>query len=124
MSHPRKHQVVIDVSFNRPINPHRAMYLIELAMGSLEGKGFGRDITRIGMPEARIIRTKVKRLDKVVASRKVKRPRSWQDIVNAATTKKGGVLTLDELLLLAKGYKMTPEEIEAQRQSWARQDMD
>lgn len=73
MDKPRKHQVVVDVSFDRPISPARARYVLEMALGSVEGRGFGRDLTRIGMPEARIINTKVKRLDKVVASKKVKR---------------------------------------------------
>lgn len=54
----------------------------------------------------------------------VKPAPSWKDIVSMERAKLGRDLTLDELLLLAKDYKMTPEEIEVQRQSWARQDMD
>lgn len=50
--------------------------------------------------------------------------RPWKESVSAKRRELGRDLTLDELLLLAKDYKMTPEEIEAQRQSWIRQDMD
>lgn len=51
-------------------------------------------------------------------------PRTWREKVLAEQQRLGRALTLDELLALAKGYKMTPEEVEAQRQSWARQMMD
>jgi hypothetical protein len=45
----------------------------------------------------------------------------WRDKVRAEQTRLGRALTLCELLELAKGHEMTPQEIEAQRQSWARQ---
>lgn len=48
----------------------------------------------------------------------------WKDLVAEARSKRGRDLTLDELIDLARPYRMTPDEIEAQRQSWARQDMD
>jgi hypothetical protein len=48
----------------------------------------------------------------------------WRDIVKAAQERMGRELTLDELLTMAKDYKMTPEEIEQQCQSWCLQDMD
>lgn len=48
----------------------------------------------------------------------------WKGKVDAETKRVGRKLTLDELLTLARTHDMTPEEIEAQRQSWARQDMD
>lgn len=51
-------------------------------------------------------------------------PPTWKAIVKAAQERMGRELTLDELLAMAKDYKMTPEEIEEQRQSWTRQDMD
>lgn len=69
----RKHQVVLDVSFNRPLTPDRARYLIWRALKDIEGRGVGRDLTRPGMPEARIINTAVKQLSKVIASKKVVR---------------------------------------------------
>lgn len=46
----------------------------------------------------------------------------WRTIV--ARHSKAGNLPLSELLILAQGYRMTDQEIEAQRQSWARQMMD
>lgn len=49
---------------------------------------------------------------------------NWKETVRAEQLRVGRALTLDELLNLARPYKMTAEEIEAQRQSWARQDMD
>jgi hypothetical protein len=51
-------------------------------------------------------------------------PARWIDIVGAERIRLGRPLTLLELLSLAKGYNMTDDEIEAQRQSWARQMMD
>lgn len=45
----------------------------------------------------------------------------WRDKVRAEQQRLGRALTLDELIKLAKDYEMTPEEIEHQRQSWARQ---
>lgn len=44
----------------------------------------------------------------------------WRDEVKSLTDKLGRRPTLDELLELNKTYTMTPEEIEAQRQSWVR----
>jgi len=49
---------------------------------------------------------------------------TWKQQVDVAREQLGRELTLAELLELAKDYKMTPEEVEEQRQSWARQDMD
>lgn len=54
----------------------------------------------------------------------VEKPVLWKERVAALREKMGRPLTLDELIDLARPYRMTPEEIEAQRQSWARQDMD
>lgn len=48
----------------------------------------------------------------------------WKAKVDAETTRLGRRLTLDELLALAKTHNMTPSEIEAQRQSWAKQERD
>ncbi len=48
----------------------------------------------------------------------------WSEKLNAEVKRLGRPMTLDELLALAKTHSMTPEEIEAQSQSWARQDMD
>jgi hypothetical protein len=45
----------------------------------------------------------------------------WRDKVRAEQMRLGRALTLNELLELAKGHEMTPQEIEDQRQSWARQ---
>ena len=52
------------------------------------------------------------------------KPRTWREKVLAEQRRLGRALSLNELLKLAEGYKMTPEEIEAQRQSWARQMID
>lgn len=49
---------------------------------------------------------------------------TWRLLVESEALRLKRELTLEELLFLAKDYKMTPEEIEAQRQSWGRQDMD
>jgi len=44
----------------------------------------------------------------------------WKDHVRALVQKLGRRPTLGELLEIAKTYKMTPEEIQAQRESFAR----
>lgn len=49
---------------------------------------------------------------------------SWQRKIADERERIGRPLTLDELIVLAKNYRMTDEEIAAQRESWARQDMD
>lgn len=49
---------------------------------------------------------------------------TWAQKLRIATAQLGRPLTLDEMLALGKQHRMTPEEIEAQRQSWARQDKD
>lgn len=50
--------------------------------------------------------------------------KTWKETVADARAKFRRDLTLDELLGLARAYKMTEAEIEEQRQSWARQDKD
>ena len=50
--------------------------------------------------------------------------KTWQQRLEAEHGRLGRGLTLDELIALARQYRMTDAEIEAQRQSWARQDMD
>ncbi len=55
---------------------------------------------------------------------RLRTPESWRAKVDKETKRIGRALTLDELLALAKTHNMTPEEIEAQRRSWARQDKD
>ena len=52
------------------------------------------------------------------------KPKTWTEKVAAERARIGRPLTIDELIGLAKGHRMTPEEIEAQRLSWTRQDMD
>lgn len=50
---------------------------------------------------------------------------TWREKVAQERERLGGRrLSLNELLALAKAHNMTPEEIEAQRQSWLRQDKD
>lgn len=49
---------------------------------------------------------------------------TWKETVAAERTKLGRDPTLDELIDLARPYRMTDAEIEEQRQSWCRQDMD
>lgn len=49
---------------------------------------------------------------------------TWRDKVEAEKARLGRKLTLDELLALAKTHFMTPDEIQAQRESWTRQDKD
>lgn len=49
---------------------------------------------------------------------------TWKEIVEAETKKLGHRSKLEKLLELARGYKMTEEEIKVQRESWARQDKD
>lgn len=46
---------------------------------------------------------------------------TWREKVLAEQQRLGRSMTPDELLALAKGHSMTQEEIEVQRQSWARQ---
>lgn len=50
--------------------------------------------------------------------------RGWIDKVRAERQRLNREPTLDELLALAKSHDMTPSEIEAQRASWTRQDID
>lgn len=54
----------------------------------------------------------------------VEKPVLWKERVAALREQMGRPLTLDELIDLARPYRMTSAEIEAQRQSWVRQDMD
>lgn len=49
---------------------------------------------------------------------------TWKKKVSEERARKGRDLTLEELIDLARPYRMTEAEIEAQRQSWMRQDMD
>ncbi len=49
---------------------------------------------------------------------------TWNERVSDAADEMGRDLTLEELLYLAKSHVMTPAEIEAQRESWSRQDKD
>ncbi len=51
-------------------------------------------------------------------------PETWAAKVAAARKRLGRDLTPYELLSLAKTHTMSPEEIAAQRESWARQDKD
>ncbi len=50
--------------------------------------------------------------------------KTWRELVQKEQERLGRTMTLDELLVVARTYEMTPEEIEEQRQSWARQDKD
>lgn len=45
---------------------------------------------------------------------------AWADRVANLTRELGRRPTLDELLEASRSHQMTPEEIEAQRQSWVR----
>lgn len=49
---------------------------------------------------------------------------TWKERVADATAEAGHELSLDQLLHLAKSHQMTPAELEAQRVSWSKQDMD
>lgn len=49
---------------------------------------------------------------------------TWGEKVCDAQDVMGRDLSLTELLVLAKSHQMTPNELEMQRQSFARQDMD
>lgn len=44
----------------------------------------------------------------------------WEEKVRRLTARLGRSPELDEILELARGHDMSPEEIEEQRQSWVR----
>lgn len=48
---------------------------------------------------------------------------AWTDHVKALTECLGRKPTLNELLAEAKNYTMTPEEVQAQRDSWVQAEM-
>jgi phage-related baseplate assembly protein len=61
--------------------------------------------------------------ERVLAACNIK-VRTWREKVLAEQQRLGRALTLNELLKLAECYEITPEEINAQRQSWAQQMID
>lgn len=74
MAHPRKHKLVLDVSFDRPLDAKRARYLMEAAINDRVFL-LGRDLTRPGLPEAKMIKAEVKDFNKVSAH--YKKPTLW-----------------------------------------------
>lgn len=63
--------------------------------------------------------------DKIIKTILQEAPAStWRDKLAVEKARLGRALTTDEMMTLAKTHNMTPEEIEAQRQSWTRQDKD
>lgn len=45
---------------------------------------------------------------------------TWQERVQGLQSSLGRTPSLDELLTLSRTHTMTPDEVEAQRQSWVR----
>lgn len=66
MSAQRRHRIVLDVSFDRPIKYKRAAYLLEEAIRNIHK--LGRDHSRPGEPEVKLIRATIKRLAFVIAA--------------------------------------------------------
>jgi len=77
MTEPRQHTFALTVSFDRPITYRRAKYLLEEAVNKIGP--MGRDLTRPGHPEAKLIRAETKDIQRMVSSKLVDRNKKRDD---------------------------------------------